>query len=51
LKPFTLSLCVAPQRQLSIAASMMLRELETFFAMMQNEQAIAAQEKASRAIT
>lgn len=39
LKPFTLSLCVAPQRQLSIAASMMLNELESFFALMQNEEA------------
>ncbi|KAB8312394.1 LysR family transcriptional regulator [Erwinia endophytica] len=38
LKPFTLSLCVAPQRQLSIAASMMQRELETFFALLQNEE-------------
>ncbi|ERK15154.1 MAG: LysR family transcriptional regulator [Pantoea sp.] len=43
LKPFTLSLCVAPQRQLSIAASMMLRELESFFALMQNEEALAGQ--------
>ncbi|WP_336777535.1 LysR family transcriptional regulator [Pantoea sp. USHLN256] len=41
LKPFTLSLCVAPQRQLSIAASMMLRELESFFALMQSEELLA----------
>ncbi|MDF7649542.1 LysR family transcriptional regulator [Pantoea sp. Acro-805] len=44
LKPFTLSLCVAPQRQLSIAASMMLRELESFFALMQSEEALAGVE-------
>jgi len=44
LKPFTSSLCVAPQRQLSIAASMMLRELESFFALMQSEEALAGVE-------
>lgn len=43
LKPFTLSLCVAPQRQLSVAASMMLNELETFFALMQSEEARAGE--------
>jgi DNA-binding transcriptional LysR family regulator len=45
LKPFTLSLCVAPQRQLSIAASMMLRELESFFALMQSEELLAGIEQ------
>lgn len=43
LKPFTLSLCVAPQRQLSVAASMMLHELESFFALMQSEEARAGE--------
>lgn len=31
LKTFTLSLCVAPSRQLSLAASMMLKQLERLF--------------------
>ncbi|PLR33298.1 LysR family transcriptional regulator [Chimaeribacter californicus] len=43
LKPFTLSLCIAPQRQLSVAASMMLHELESFFALMQSEEARAGE--------
>ncbi|WP_315710911.1 LysR family transcriptional regulator [Brenneria uluponensis] len=37
LKPFTLSLCVAPARQLSIAASMMLKRLEMLFSQLQTE--------------
>ncbi|MCE0490860.1 LysR substrate-binding domain-containing protein [Pantoea sp. Mb-10] len=45
LKPFTLSLCVAPQRQLSVAASMMLGQLELFFAMIENEEALAGKEE------
>lgn len=32
LKPFTLALCVAPARQLSAAANMMLKQLQGFFA-------------------
>ncbi len=31
LKSFTLSLCLAPSRQLSLAASMMLKQLEVLF--------------------
>ncbi|OUY70214.1 hypothetical protein BLK97_15455 [Klebsiella pneumoniae] len=31
LKPFTLALCVSPARQLSLAASMMLNQLEMLF--------------------
>lgn len=31
LKSFTLSLCIAPSRQLSLAASMMLKQLEVLF--------------------
>ena len=31
LKPFTLALCVSPARQLSLAASMMLKQLEILF--------------------
>jgi len=45
LKPFTLSLCVAPQRQLSVAASMMLGQLELFFAMIESEEALAGKEE------
>ena len=30
-KPFTLALCVSPARQLSLAASMMLNQLEMLF--------------------
>lgn len=37
IKPFTLSLCVAPARQLSMAASMMLQQLEDFFEQVKNE--------------
>lgn len=47
LKPFTLSLCIAPQRQLSIAASMMLRELESFFSLIENEELLAGVEPKS----
>jgi len=36
LKTFTLSLCVAPSRQLSLAASMMLKQLELLFSQIQN---------------
>lgn len=35
LKTFTLSLCVAPSRQLSLAASMMLKQLEMLFSQIQ----------------
>ncbi|WP_336755566.1 LysR family transcriptional regulator [Pantoea sp. USHLN298] len=35
LKTFTLSLCVAPARQLSLAASMMLKQLEMLFSQIQ----------------
>ncbi|MGB8666041.1 MAG: LysR family transcriptional regulator [Serratia inhibens] len=35
LKSFTLSLCVAPSRQLSLAASMMLKQLEMLFSQIQ----------------
>ena len=35
LKTFTLSLCVAPTRQLSLAASMMLKQLEMLFSEIQ----------------
>ncbi len=31
LKPFTPALCVSPARQLSLAASMMLNQLEVLF--------------------
>ncbi|MCC3704083.1 LysR family transcriptional regulator [Rouxiella badensis] len=36
LKSFTLSLCVAPSRQLSLAASMMLKQLEMLFSQIEN---------------
>lgn len=35
LKTFTLSLCVSPSRQLSLAASMMLKQLEILFSQIQ----------------
>ncbi len=37
LKTFTLSLCVAPARQLSLAASMMLKQLEMLFSQIQTQ--------------
>lgn len=37
LKSFTLSLCVAPARQLSLAASMMLKQLEMLFSQIQTQ--------------
>jgi len=35
LKTFTLSLCISPSRQLSLAASMMLKQLEIQFSQIQ----------------